>query len=115
MKRHSLKRAGKENEFKKAVIDAYGHGGAALPLRLHSTGSYGIAGNNGTVEILPTPTATVGVDEINGIFVDAINGSDTGTARGRPPLLRWKRLWKRRGRGKRCILPTEYITERLSR
>ena len=54
---------------------------AALPCALCGCIQQAVTGSpeiTGTVEILPTPTATVRVDEINGIFVDAINGSDTG-------------------------------------
>ena len=54
---------------------------AALPCALCGCIQQAVTGSpeiTGTVEILPTPTATVRVDEINGIFVDAINGSDAG-------------------------------------
>ena len=80
---------------------------AALPCALCGcmqqavTGSPGITGTVGT---LPTPTATIKVDEINGIFVDAVNGSDEGDGSRKAPFASVEKAMEKAEPGKTVYL-----------
>lgn len=80
---------------------------AALPCALCGCIQQAVTGSpeiTGTVEILPTPTATVRVDEINGIFVDAINGSDAGDGSRKAPFASVEKAMEKAGPGKTMYL-----------